>query len=297
MTIIEILTSPWAIVPEKLKEIQEIYATHLRGEKIDLKIIEAQIGKPLKNEPKGYEVIDGVAVIPIEGVLAKKMNWFSDISGGASYQLIERDVRAALEDKTVKSIFLDIDSPGGTVDGIQGVSNTIFEAREQKPIIAWSDGAICSAAYWLASAADKIFIAGDTVQVGSIGVVAEHRDFSKAEEQRGVKTTEIVAGRYKRIASQHSPLSDEGKASIQEAVDHVYTAFVGDVARNRKVNVDTVLEKMADGKIFMGAKAVEAGLVDGVSTRERLIFKYGNETPQSLRANIEEDVRVRCQIV
>ena len=114
MKLLDIVTGPWAIQPAKLLEIQAIYATHLRGDKIDLEAVEKRLGRPLNNEPKGYEIRDGVAVLPVSGVLAKKMNLFSSISGGASYELVGRDFQQALNDPAVEAIALVIDSPGGT---------------------------------------------------------------------------------------------------------------------------------------------------------------------------------------
>jgi signal peptide peptidase SppA len=275
---LDILTAPWAIVPEKYNEIQEIYFTHLRGEKIDIKGIEARLGRKLENQEQGYENINGVGVVPINGVIAKKMNMFSEISGGASTQLVERDFRGAMNDTQVKAILLDIDSPGGAVDGTQDLANVIYEARGKKPICAFTDGIMASAAYWIGSAADKIFISGDTTQVGSIGVVASHVDISKAEESRGVKTTEIVAGKYKRIASRYSPLSEEGKATLQEMVDYLYRVFVEDVAKFRGTTEQRVLG-MADGKVFIGKQALRAGLVDGVSSLSNVIEKLSQGKP------------------
>jgi len=107
--------------------------------------------------------------------------------------------------------------------------------------------------------------------VGSIGVVATHVDVSRAESARGVKTTEITAGKYKRIASSYEPLSAEGRASIQEQVDAIYEGFVEAVADGRGVSVRTVLSKMADGRVFIGKRAVDAGLADGVLSRDALI--------------------------
>lgn len=271
MKIIDVLTSPWAIQPEKLIEIQSIYATHLRGEKIDVQSIEARIGKPLVNEQKPYEVIDGVAIVDVSGVLAKRMNMFMQISGGASMQLIERDIRLALNDQSVHSIILAVDSPGGTVDGTQGLANFIMESRDIKPIVTLSDGVMASAAYWIGSAASKAYISNGTVAVGSIGVVASHMDVSRREEQMGIKTTEIYAGKYKRIATQYAPLSEDGKQSIQDYVDYVYSIFVGAVANQRGVSEEKVLQDMADGRVLIGQQAVDAGLVDGVSTMQALI--------------------------
>lgn len=273
MRLIDVLTSPWAIVPEKLIEIQAIYRTHLRGEKIDLSAIEARLGKPLANEPKPYEVVNGVAVIEMEGIVAKRMSMFTKISGGVSTYHVQQQFAAAMADHKVRGILLNIDSPGGGVDGTADLAGMIHAARGEKPIVAWTDGMMTSAAYWIGAAADSVFISGDTPQVGSIGVVASHMDISKAEDMMGVKTTEITAGKYKRIASRHAPLSQEGRQSIQDAVDHVYSVFVSDVAKFRGVSVEQVLEQMADGRIFFGRQAVDAGLVDGVSSMEELIGK------------------------
>lgn len=271
MKLLDIVTGPWAIQPAKLLEIQAIYATHLRGDKIDLEAVEKRLGRPLNNEPKGYEIRDGVAVLPVAGVLAKKMNLFSSISGGASYELVGRDFQQALNDPAVEAIALVIDSPGGTVDGVQQLGDAIFSARGIKPVGAIADGMMASAAYWIGAQADVVMAASDTAQIGSIGVVAAHRDISSAEATAGIKTTEITAGKYKRIASQHAPLTEEGRAEIQASVDYLYEIFVGQVAKARGTTVEKVLEDMADGRVFIGQQAVQAGLVDGVSTLDGLI--------------------------
>src|SRR3990170_3681239 len=278
MRLIDIITSPWAIQPEKLVEIRGIYETHLRGEKIDIKAVEARIGKPLNNQPQGYEVVDGVAVIPVDGVLSKRMNLFSTISGGTSTDLLARDFKAAINDPSIRALVLAIDSPGGTVDGTVDIARLVYESRGIKPIVAYTDGTMASAAYWIGSATDKVYIGNDATLVGSIGVVAMHQDVSKAEEQRGIKTTEIYAGRYKRIASQYAPLSEEGRAYLQDRVDYLYSVFVSNVADYRDVPVEKVLKDMADGRVFSGKQAIEAGLVDGVSTLDSLVadFKTGN---------------------
>ncbi|KKK95489.1 hypothetical protein LCGC14_2672290, partial [marine sediment metagenome] len=180
LRMIDVLNSPWAIIPEKLVEIREIYFRHLRGEEIDLSAIEAQLGRRLNNEQRRIEVMDGVAVLAVQGVVAKRMNLFTEISGGTSTQLLAQDFQAALDDPTVHSILLDIDSPGGDVDGTLEMARLIREARGRKPILALGDGTMASAAYWIGSAADRVFITGETTQVGSIGVVATHIDISRA---------------------------------------------------------------------------------------------------------------------
>jgi uncharacterized protein YndB with AHSA1/START domain len=101
-------------------------------------------------------------------------------------------------------------------------------------------------------------------------------DVSGQQATQGVKTTEIFAGKFKRIASQYAPLSKEGRATMQQQVDYTYSLFVQAVATHRGVSVDTVLQDMADGQIFLGQQAIDAGLVDGASTLDALIASLNN---------------------
>lgn len=267
MRIIDIINGPWAITPDMLQEIQRIYASHLhRAEKIDIAAIEAATGKKLDNSRNGSYITDGVAVIPMHGVIGKRMNLFTQISGGVSSELVANDYLAALNDPAVKGIVLHIDSPGGTVDGTKQLADIISANRGAKPVIACADGMTCSAAYWIGSAADSINMADLTTDVGSIGVVAAHMDISGWEEKQGIKTTEITAGKYKRAISQYAPLSEEGRAIIQADLDQIYELFVDAVAQNRGRSVEDVLANMAEGRVFLGRKAIDAGLVDSVAT-------------------------------
>lgn len=286
--IIDILSSPWAILPDRLLQLQGIYAMHLRGERGDVEAIEARIGRPLKNEAQGYVVDEGVALIPVRGVIAPRMNMMTEISGGTSAELLVRDVRTAMADSSVDALMLMVDSPGGAVAGTQAATNAIASLRGTKPIGAYAEDLMASAAYWIGSAADPgaMWIASDTTQVGSIGVVATHTDMSRREEALGMKTTEIVAGRFKRIASEHGPLTETGLATIQAQVDHIYAAFVGDVARNRGVSVERVLSSMADGRIFLGREAIDAGLVDGMATIEAAMQQLKDRAAAGKRTSV-----------
>jgi signal peptide peptidase SppA len=144
---------------------------------------------------------------------------------------------------------------------------------------------MASAAYWIGSGADRIYISSDTVTVGSIGVVARHVDYSRAYEEAGIKVTEITAGRYKRAHSMYEPLSERGRRTIQDELDYLYGVFLSDVAPNRKLSLDTVKDERADtipwadGRIFLGRQAIDVGLVDGVSTlvdlQDKLIKNKG----------------------
>lgn len=271
MKLIDVVNSPWAIRPENLIEIQAIYATHLRGEKIDIEAVEKRLGRPLANEQRPYEIRDGIAIVPITGVIAKRANLFTQVSGMCSSEMIGRDFKAALADPAVEGIALIIDSPGGTVDGTQALASIVASARGVKPVATLADGSMCSAAYWIGAQADGVFISADTVAVGSIGVVAAHTDISGKQAAEGIKTTEITAGKYKRISSQYGPLTEEGRADMQAQVDYLYSVFVSAVASARGVSEEKVVAEMADGRVFIGQQAIDAGLVDGVSTLDGVI--------------------------
>lgn len=270
MNVHDIVRGPWAIEPKVLETIQDVFYKRANGETTEW--LEARAGQDLtggKHRP--YTVRDGVAIISVEGVIAQRMNLFMSMSGGTSTQLLDRDIGMALEDPGVDGIVLAIDSPGGTVAGTPDVAARIHAGRATKPIVAWSDGVMASAAYWIGMAAEEIFVSSKVTQVGSIGVVAAHRDVSEAEKQAGVKTTEIYAGKYKRIASQYQPLTPEGRQSIQDQVDYLYSVFVGTVADYRGKSIEDVLDRMADGRVLVGQQAIDAGLVDGMASLDEVI--------------------------
>jgi signal peptide peptidase SppA len=265
--LIDLITAPWAIQPEKLTEILAIYGTHVRGDEVDIQAIEARLGRPLASEQQDYEVRDGgVAVLSIDGVIAPKANLFTQISGGASAQLLQRQVESAIADPRVKALVLAIDSPGGSVFGAPELAAAVHGMSKDKPIVAVSDGTIASAAYWIGSAANALFISGPTVHAGSIGVVMTHK-----YDPRATNTTEITAGKYKRIASDVAPLTAEGRAHLQERVDHIYSVFVDAVAQHRGVGAEQVLAHMADGRVFVGQQALDVGLVDGFASIDDLV--------------------------
>lgn len=275
MRLSDLVEGYWAITDPMYDEIRTIYDAHMRGEKIDIKGVEARIGRPLANERGSYTVQNGVAVIQMSGVIGPKANLFMEISGGTSAQALRNETLAAAEDPKVESVILYADSPGGNVLGIAEGAAAMFELAKKKPVATFSDGTLASAAYWWGSAAAKVFISGPMVNVGSIGVRTEHTDTSMADAARGVKRTIIKAGAYK--AAGDGPLDPKTLEYRQAQVDYLYSLFVDAVAMNRGVDVETVLKDMADGRIFIGQQAVDAGLVDGFTTLEDLIAKMSED--------------------
>lgn len=248
---------PWAILPDRLLEMHAARPAAEKGQAVSTNT--------------GYTIYAGTALIPITGIIGKGISPMMHLFGGTSSVITAQQIASALGDSSVKQILLYIDSPGGTVDGTQALAEKVLAARGKKPIIALADGMMCSAAYWIGSSADKVFAASGTTQVGSIGVVASHLDISGREAQIGIKTTEISAGKFKRIASNYEPLSADGRSNIQATVDYLYSLFVGHVAKARRVSENTVLNQMADGRVFIGKQAQSAGLIDGIQSIEECI--------------------------
>lgn len=269
MTLVDFLSAPWAIMPDRLLEMQAIYATHLRGDKIDIEAVEARLGRPLANEQQDYQLRDGgIAVLPVYGAIANKANMFMRISGGTSAQMLVKQIDSMAADPRVRGAVLEYDTPGGSVFGIPEAGAAIKRLSAMKPTASVSTGVMASAGYWLGSGANAVYASGPTDIIGSIGVVMTHNYNPRGN---GGQTTEITAGKYKRMGSDTAPLDAEGKAYLQQQVDHLYGVFVDTVAENRGVSAQTVLERMADGRVFIGSQAKDAGLIDGFATVDDLV--------------------------
>jgi signal peptide peptidase SppA len=178
--------------------------------------------------------------------------------------------RSALADDTVGTIVLDIDSPGGTVTGVPELAAEILAARGTKPVIAVANSMAASAAYWIASAADKIVVtpSGD---VGSIGVYTTHQDVSAAMEKEGVKVTYIQAGKYKTDGNPYTPPSEEFLENTQKDVNTFYQMFLNAVAAGRGISAETVAETFGQGRMVMAQDAVACGMADEIATLEQVV--------------------------
>ena len=213
--------------------------------------------------PLGYELKNGVAIIPIHGLLTKRTELFSALMGTTSYEDIFNAISSAIEDEKVEKILLDIDSPGGEVSGLFDLVDFIFNSRNQKPIYSVANDYACSAAYAIASATEKIFVTR-TSCVGSIGVIATHLDVSEADKKDGIKFTTVYAGEKKNDLSPHEPLSENAIKDLQAEVDRLYDIFVATVSRNRYLSESKIRRTQA--ATYFGQNAVIAGLADELSS-------------------------------
>lgn len=209
-----------------------------------------------------YSVVQGIAIIPISGTLVQKSGYMRPTCGMTGYDGIRANLSMALDDSSVKAIMLDIDSGGGEVSGCFDLVDAIYNARGNKPIWAVLSEAAYSAAYAIASAADKITVPR-TGGTGSVGVICAHVDFSKALAKDGITVTMIHYGDRKADGSEYNPLSKEALARFQSDVDAMGELFVSTVARNRNLSVGVVRDTQAT--TFLGAAGVEIGFADVVA--------------------------------
>lgn len=208
-----------------------------------------------------YDVVAGVAIIPICDTLVQKLGTMRPYSGMTGYDGIRANLSMAIEDESVRAIVLDIDSPGGEVAGCFDLVDSIYKARGTKPI--WSiltEGAY-SAAYAIASATDRICVPR-TGGTGSVGVICMHVDFSKALSAQGIDVTLITYGDRKADGNEYAPLSKPALARFQADVDTMGELFVDTVARNRGLKASKVRDTQAT--TFLGANGVEIGFADAV---------------------------------
>lgn len=216
-----------------------------------------------------------VAVIPIYGMIMHRGRSM-DLSGPGctTTESLAQQLRTAVNDPNVKAIVLDVDSPGGDVDGVDELATEIFNARKQKKITAVSNCLCASAAYYLASQATEVVVSPSSL-TGSIGVYTMHEDDSKYLEDLGIKLTLIKFGENKAEGNNIEPLSDSALAHLQEMVDTFGNSFEKAVARGRKITQDVVHGKFGQGRVFDAKQAVRLGMADRVGTLDEVLQGLG----------------------
>ncbi len=196
----------------------------------------------------------GAAVIPVTGALYHRRRY------GITYNLIREAVRGAAEDPGVDLIILDIDSHGGVVNGAFDLADYIYSVRQNvKPVYALANENALSAAYLIAAASSRIFV-NRTSAVGSIGVRAQHVDWSGWNEKQGIRVTTVYAGERKNDFNPDEPLTNEALKAMQKSVDYAYGLFVSAVSKYRGLSEKAVQE--TEAAVFEGQEAIDAGLAD-----------------------------------
>jgi ClpP class serine protease len=209
----------------------------------------------------GYALVDGVAVIPVLGLLVQDLGTIYSWGDVTGYDGIRANFLMALADSKVDAIALSVKSGGGDCAALFDLVDLIYESRDIKPTLAICAETAYSAAYALASACEQITVPR-TGGVGSVGVVAAHIDVTKALDMAGIAVEFFHYGDRKVDGHSEIPLSKEARERFQADVDELGKLFVSTVARNRNLSVDAVRKTQAT--TFLGAAGVEAGLADAV---------------------------------
>jgi len=217
-----------------------------------------------------YIVRNGVLHVPVKGVLLNDFPYaFGNWATG--YEYIWRAVKRGLDDGAVKGIALVIDSGGGMVAGNFDLVDRIFASRGKKPIHAFAAEHAYSAAYNIASSAQRVTVAR-TGGVGSIGVVVTHFEYSQMLEDAGIRINIIRSKPGKMEGNPYEALSDGARERIQERVDEFHGQFVAMVARNRGMSVKAVDDTGA--LTFMAQKAIGNGLADEIGSLDDAITAF-----------------------
>lgn len=299
----EFLSTPWAVMPDRLTAIAQVVARWSLNRPASPEVMEQVRADHMAIEARRGDAAragnGSIAVLPFYGVSVQRTSAVDDASGSGlmSIQKFTSAFRSAMADDSIGGILIDIDSPGGSVYGVQELANEISNARGQKQVVAIANSLAASAAYWIGSAASEFYITPGG-EAGSIGVFAAHTNFAKALENEGVETTLISAGKYKVEGNPYGPLSDEARAHMQSRIDSYYGAFTRSVAKNRGVDVATVRDSMGQGRTYGASDAKNAGMVDDVATFDQVLSKMaraigkGQTSTKARAAAMQRDIDI-----
>jgi signal peptide peptidase SppA len=277
---------PWAILPAAFDAVLEVVERRAAGIRLSDEEIAARI-EAARRPPRSAAAPGTIAVLPLHGVISHRIGMLDDISGGTSVEAWARDFQAAIDDPNVTAVLIDVNSPGGSVFGIEELADRIHAARGTKPIVAIANAQAASAAYWIATQADELVVI-PSGEVGSVGVIAVHDDLSVALEKYGAKRTYVTAGRFKAEGNPTEPLGDEARAHLQARVDDYYDAFVRAVARGRGTSLKNVRENFGEGRMLGAAQAVARGMADREGTFEDAVARLASrQVKAGARAELE----------
>jgi ClpP class serine protease len=255
------LNSHWAMMPDAMRRCYSV----ITRQGIGPEAVAAELGRPLDNT-RFASVRDGVAYIPVVGPLLRYGNSLKAISGATSYEALARDLHEAAQNTTVRAIVLNFDTPGGEVSGCFDLAEQIRQADAIKPVYALNSGQCASAGYLLAAACRRI-IGNPSSLTGSLGVCLAIEDDRIAKLEEGIVEIEIISSQspHKRVDAA----TTEGRAELQVLVDDIAHAYGAAIARYRGLSSsDEVFSKYGAGRVIVGEKALDAGLLDGIAYTE-----------------------------
>lgn len=217
-----------------------------------------------------------VGIVSVQGSLVNRGAWVGANSGLMSYEGIAAQLDALRADDEIRSVIMDIDSPGGEATGMFGLAEKVRALNAVKPVTAVVNDIAASAAYGIASGAGQIVIS-PTSMIGSIGVVLVHLDHSGELEKKGVKATIIHAGANKADGHPFGPLSDAVKSGLQSRVNTLYDRFLEAVSEGRGTRLSADQARQTEANVFIGQEAIDRNLADRVGTFDSVLAELQQE--------------------
>jgi signal peptide peptidase SppA len=226
-------------------------------------------GTPARHEPFMLTK-HGVGIITVTGSLINRGAWVGSMSDQTSYEGIKHQLARAGADSRVKSVILDIETPGGEANGGVEVAAAVRALAAKKRVVAVANGMAVSAGYALASGASRI-IAAPSAMTGSIGTVMLHLDLSKQLEKEGITPTLIFEGARKMDGNPTEPLSDTAHDTLRNEVRRYYELLIDTVSAGRGRRTPAKAARETEGRVFIGRDAIDARLIDDVGTFEEVL--------------------------
>jgi signal peptide peptidase SppA len=258
-----IYNTPLMVTEQKLEAVLAALPEILAA-RAELRISHGEDDDERKRPTYGYRIKDGVATVPVHGVLVRRAGQVTPKSEPLqSYERLSQILNSAVADQRVRGLLMDIDSPGGESGQALQLASEIRRLAQTKPIWSMANDDAMSAAYGLASGAHRIWIT-PTSGVGSIGTIAVHTDRTAADQSEGVKYTFVHAGDRKLDFTSHRPLNPVARERLQQEVNRLQSIFVDTVAAHRGLPPGRVAE--TQGGMLFGHEAISAGLADQVGT-------------------------------
>ncbi len=272
-----IIKKPWAIDPEYAASALPFLIGVINNENIKWEgpksespysfIDSRSTPGSLKEAPKG-----SLAVIKMAGPLMKQ----DQFCGPVGMETIGQWIQEADANPNIDGILLQIDSPGGTVDGTENLSRIVSSTK--KPIVGYADGLMASAAYWIGSAADEIVGNGKTTMVGSIGTMMSFADMQPVFEKAGVKFHEVFATKSEDKNKSFRQARTEGSYENirSEFLDPLNEVFLSTVENNRKDKLKLHKENVLTGKMYHAEDAKKHGLIDSIGSFDTAVKSLRN---------------------
>jgi len=220
-----------------------------------------------------YQIIEGIAVIQVNGNLVSRETWITRMFGMPSYEGLRRQLNHAADNGEVNRIIMDFNTPGGSSEGVDEVGTLINKIdKEVKPVHGYTSGSANSAGYWLISACRDITCT-KMASLGSIGVVTIHQEISKMLKERGIEVTVFRDGEMKAKPNMYEKLDQKTRDAVNNSLKILGNFFLDWVADQRGFDRSTVRAAVGEGRVFFGGEAVENGLADRIMFFDDFINK------------------------